>query len=95
VADWVQRNPAEHFCRGIAAAPRGKGMRRLVNADRKQEDDDLENNVNVLKGHALPAFDTTMQGAGGSMIGLLRLAFLPASACFGFIPTAEEQIPPG
>jgi hypothetical protein len=56
-------------------------MRRLVNADRKQEDNDLKNNVNVLKGHALPAFDTTMQGAGGSMSGLAAIGGRTGLAC--------------
>jgi hypothetical protein len=48
-----------------------------MNADRKQEDDDLKNNVNVLKRHALSSFDTTMQARLHPKIGhLLRVEFL-------------------
>ena len=49
--DGIQRNPAQHFCSRIAAPVRHPGVRRLVDADREQKNDQLKQDVNVLQGH--------------------------------------------
>jgi hypothetical protein len=49
--DGIQRNPAQHACSRVATAVRHPGVRRLVDADREQENDQLKQDVNMLQGH--------------------------------------------
>jgi hypothetical protein len=51
VLDGVQRDPAQHSCGRIAATVRHPGVRRFVDADREQKNDQLKQNVNMLQGH--------------------------------------------
>ncbi len=51
VLDWIQRDPAQHSCSRVATAVRHPGVRRLVDADREQENDILKQLVYILQGH--------------------------------------------
>src|SRR5579864_4132805 len=52
VLDGIERDTPEHVGSGIAVAQRHPGVRRLVHADGKQEHNDLDEDVDVLEGHA-------------------------------------------
>ena len=56
--DRVQGNPAQHAGSRVTATVRHPGVRRLVNADREQENDQLEQNVYMLKGHCEVEFES-------------------------------------
>ena len=51
VLDGIQRNSAQHSRGRIATAVRHPGVRRLVDADRKQKNDQLKQDVNMLQVH--------------------------------------------
>ena len=57
----VQRDPAQHAGGRVAATVRHPGVRRFVNADREEKNDQLERHVNVLQGHCEVGFDTNMR----------------------------------
>ena len=84
VLDGIQRNPAQHARSGIAAAVRHPGVRRFVDADREQENDQLKQDVNMLQGHqALNLILTRKPGypAGGEVLCACLLPRLPTQ-CF-------------
>ncbi len=57
--DGIQRNPAQHARRGVPAAVRRPGVRRLVHADSKQKGDHLKEDFRWI--HAI-RFDGITQG---------------------------------
>ena len=50
--DRIQCDPAQHACRGIAAAVRHPRVRRLMHADGEQKRNYLKQDVNMLQSHA-------------------------------------------
>jgi hypothetical protein len=44
----VQRDPAQHACRRVTQSPRHPAMRRLVQADGKQQYDNLKDDENCV-----------------------------------------------
>jgi hypothetical protein len=49
--DGIQRDSAQHARSRVATTVRHPGVRRLVDADREQENDQLKQDVNMLQGH--------------------------------------------